>query len=63
MKILNDIKLILDGQGNNSQFEIIQVLQRSTILQTSNWSGTFFAVSNSKPALELKLIHLWHLSI
>ena len=30
---------------------IIQVLQRSLIPQTSSWSGTFFAVSYSKPAL------------
>ena len=36
-----------------NQFGIIQVLQRSPILQTSNWSGTFFAVSYSKPALAL----------
>ena len=34
-----------------NQFGIIQVLQRSPILQTSNWPGTFFAVSYSKPAL------------
>ena len=34
-----------------NQFGIIQVLQRSPILQTSNWSGTFFVVSYSKPAL------------
>ena len=27
------------------------VLQRSPIPQTSNWSGTFFVVSYSKPAL------------
>ena len=33
------------------QFEIIHVLQRSPILQTSNWPVTFFAVSHSKPAL------------
>ena len=33
------------------QFYTIQNLQRSPISQTSNWSGTFFAVSYSKPAL------------
>ena len=32
------------------QFYTVQNLQRSLILQTSNWSGTFFAVSYSKPA-------------
>ena len=46
LKILNGIKLILDDQ-----FGIMQVLQRSPIAQTSNWSGTFFAFSYSKPAL------------
>ena len=56
LKILNGIKLILDDQGNHFdiflyQFGIIQVLQRSPIPQTSNWPGTFFAVSYSKPAL------------
>ena len=35
-----------------NQFEIIQVLQRSPIPQTSNWSGPFFAVSYSKPTLK-----------
>ena len=30
------------------QFYTIQNLQRSPILQTSNWSGTFFAVSYCK---------------
>ena len=44
LKIMNGVKLILDDQGNHL------VLQRSPILQTSNWSGTFFAVSYSKPA-------------
>ena len=34
-----------------NQFGIIQVLQSSPIPQTSNWSGTFFAISYSKPAL------------
>jgi hypothetical protein len=34
-----------------NQFGIIQVLQSSHIPQTSNWSGTFFDVSYSKPAL------------
>ena len=35
-----------------NQFAIIQVLQRSPIWQTSNCSGTFFAVSYSKLALD-----------
>ena len=35
------------------QFYTLQNLQRSPIPQTSNWSGTFFAVSYSKLALEL----------
>ena len=56
LKILNGIKWILDDQGNQldsywNQFGIIQDLQRSPIPQTSNWSGTFFAVSYSKLAL------------
>ena len=34
-----------------NQFGINQVLQRSPIPQISIWSGTFFAVSYSKPAL------------
>ena len=34
-----------------NQFGIIQLLQSSPIVQTSNWSGTFFAISYSKPAL------------
>ena len=33
------------------QFYGIQNLQNSPIPQTSNWSGTFFDVSYSKPAL------------
>ena len=37
------------------QFYTIGNLQRSPIPQTSNWSGTFFAVSYSKPALGDKL--------
>ena len=42
LKILNDIKLILDDQGNHlDSYTIIRVLQRSPIPQTSNWSGTF----------------------
>ena len=35
-----------------NQFGIIQVLHRSPILQTSNLSGTFFAVSYNKAALD-----------
>ena len=48
LKILNGEKLILDDQGNHldsytyNQFGIIQILQKSPIPQTSNWSGTFF---------------------
>ena len=34
-----------------NQFYTIQNLQRPPISQTSNWSGTFFAFSYSKPAL------------
>ena len=47
LKILKGIKLILDDQGNHldNQFGIIQVLQRYPILQSSNWLGTYFAVS------------------
>ena len=37
------------------QFYTIENLQRSPIPQTSNWSGTFFAVSYSKPALVARL--------
>ena len=33
------------------QFGTIQNIQRVLIFQTSNWSGTIFAVSYSKPAL------------
>ena len=33
------------------QSYIIQNLYKSPILQTSDWSWTFFAVSYSKPAL------------
>ena len=36
----------------HDQFYTIQNLQRSPIPQTSNWSGTFFAVSYSKSALD-----------
>ena len=39
------------GLVRYNQFGIIQVLQRSPTPQTSNWWGTFFAVSYSKPAL------------
>ena len=39
-----------------NQIEIFQVLQRSPIPQTSNWSGTFFAVSYSKPALGCNIV-------
>ena len=61
LKILNGIKLILDDQGNHlDTFEIIQVLQRSPILQTSNWSGTFFAVPFNKPALDRCLAYNEH---
>ena len=54
---LNGNKLNLDDQGNHfvsytyNQFGITQVLQRSPIQQTSNWSETFFAVSYSKLAI------------
>ena len=56
LKILNGIKMILNDHLDSyiyicNQFGITQVLQRSPIPKTSNWSGTFFAVSYSKPAL------------
>ena len=35
-----------------NQFGIIQVLQRSSIPQTSNWSGTFFSSWYKKTALK-----------
>ena len=38
-----------------NQIYTIQNLQRSPIPQTINWSGTFFAVSYSKPALRSSL--------
>ena len=41
------IPLIIQDQSYT-----IQNLQRFPILQISNWSGTFFAVSYSKPALD-----------
>ena len=44
------------------QFYTIQNLQRSPIPQTSNWSGTFFAVSYSKPALADHVMDLRTLS-
>ena len=53
---LNGIKLIVDDQGNHLDSYIISLESfRSPILQTSNWSGNFFAVSYSKPAL---IVHL-----
>ena len=39
-----------------NQFGIIQVLQKSLIPQTNSWSGTFFAISYSKPALDLDIL-------
>ena len=51
-RVILDLMLFSLGIIYN-QFGIIQVLQRSPIPQTSNWSGTFFAVSYSKPALEI----------
>ena len=47
LKVLNDNRLILNIQGD--QFKIIQ---RSTILQTNNWSGTFLDPHYIKVALE-----------
>ena len=35
-------------------------IQRSPILQTSNWSGTFFAVPFNKPALDRCLAYNEH---
>ena len=43
------------------QFYIIQNLQRSPITQTNNWSGTFFTVSYSKPALDS--VTIWQISL
>ena len=40
-----------DSPDLQDQFYTIQNLQRSPVPQTSNWPGTFFAVSYSKPAL------------
>ena len=51
------MKLNLDDQENHldsyaiSLESFIHVLQSSPIPQTSNWSGTFFAVSYSNSAL------------
>ena len=42
-----------------NQIGIIEVLQRSPVPQTRNWTGTFFAVSYSKPALELGFADLY----
>ena len=39
-----------------NQFHTVQNLQTSPIPQTSNWSGTFLAVSYSKLALELTFL-------
>ena len=57
MKDLNDSKLIVYESKwfpliIHDQFYTIQNLQRSPIPQTSYWSGTVFAVADSKPALE-----------
>ena len=52
VKDLNDSKLSpSDFLIIQDQFHTVQNLQKFPILQTSNWSGTFFAVSYSKPAL------------
>ena len=56
LKVLNDNRLILNIQGD--QFKIIQNLQRSTILQTNNWSGTFLDPHYIKIALEWMLFNL-----
>ena len=42
------------------KFYSIQNLQSSPVPQTINWSGPFFAVSYSKPALTIFLIFLQH---
>ena len=57
LKELNDSKLIVFlvqviALIIQDQFLTVQNLQKSPILQTSNWSGTFFAVYYSKPALD-----------
>ena len=59
MMILNGMKLILDDQGNHLDSNTIGLesfrsfrgpLFHKPVL---NWSGTFFAVSYSEPALDL----------
>ena len=53
----NDTKLVLDEHDHLKQFGIIQSLQRSPILQTSNWSGTFFETRYSKVALVIQVLN------
>ena len=63
LKELNDSKLIANESSISIiqyHFYAIQKLQRSPIPQTSNRSGTFFAVSYSKPALNCRLHLLWN---
>ena len=62
LKIMNGIKLILDGQGNHldlyiqyNHLEIFQVIQKSPIPQISNWSGPFFCCFSNKRS---RLCHL-----
>ena len=45
------------------QFHTIYNLPRSPIPQTSNWSGTIFAVSYSKPALVARWSRIFNLVI
>ena len=55
LKDLNDSKLCIWAQVIpliiQDQFHTVQNIQRSPISHTSSWSGTFLAVSYSKPAL------------
>ena len=43
--------LYVSSSNSPDQFYTVQNIQRSLIPQTSKWSGTFFAVSYSKPDL------------
>ena len=59
MKILNDIKLILDDQGNHLDsytisLESFRSFRGPLFCKPVNWSGFFFAASYSKPALGMQ---------
>ena len=72
LKILNGIILIQDDQGITwthvyNQSEIIQVLQRSLIPQTSNWLGTIFCrflqQTGSRPQTKFTCTYRKHFNI